>query len=252
MPEAPPSFRPAWREPPKYKTDRERGRGTRTERGYSNRWHRARTDYLQRHPLCVHCDGEGRATPATVVDHIVPHKGDDTRFWNEGNWQSLCKPHHDRKSAREGRWGLAHPEGLQPSAIPLAIVCGPPGGGKTTYAQTLGPTVLIDLDIIMAGLGGCGMYEAPDALLVPALVERNNMLQGLSRRTQGSAAFVVSAPSHAERRWWGEQLGVKPIVLDTPLDVCVERINADTRRGDKDRHIRHAKQWWLRYSADNG
>lgn len=38
------------------------------------------------------CD---RLTVATVVDHIVPHKGDQTLFWNEANWQPLCKLCHD-------------------------------------------------------------------------------------------------------------------------------------------------------------
>jgi 5-methylcytosine-specific restriction protein A len=38
---------------------------------------------------------------AEVVDHIKPHKGDMTLFWDENNWQSLCKMHHDRKTILE-------------------------------------------------------------------------------------------------------------------------------------------------------
>lgn len=81
-------------------------RGTSTERGYGTRWRKARATYLKRHPLCVLCEAERRITPATVVDHIIPHKGDSALFWDTGNWQSLCKTHHDSKTAREdGRWG---------------------------------------------------------------------------------------------------------------------------------------------------
>ena len=29
--------------------------------------------------------------PATVLDHIEPHKGDMTRFWDSTNWQGLCE-----------------------------------------------------------------------------------------------------------------------------------------------------------------
>jgi len=36
-----------------------------------------------------------------VVDHIVPHRGDRALFWDTSNWQPLCKPHHDAKTARE-------------------------------------------------------------------------------------------------------------------------------------------------------
>ena len=37
-------------------------------------------------------------TPATVVDHIVPHRGDHALFWDEQNWQPLCKSCHDKKT----------------------------------------------------------------------------------------------------------------------------------------------------------
>jgi hypothetical protein len=60
---------------------------------------------LSRNPLCVECERQGRITPATVVDHIIPHKGNLELFWDEDNLQALCKPCHDRKTAKEGRWG---------------------------------------------------------------------------------------------------------------------------------------------------
>ena len=76
-------------------------RGTAHARGYTARWQRARTRYLRQHPLCVECERQNRLTPATVVDHIIPHKGDMVLFWDEDNWQSLCKTHHDIKTAKE-------------------------------------------------------------------------------------------------------------------------------------------------------
>jgi 5-methylcytosine-specific restriction protein A len=42
---------------------------------------------------------------ATVVDHVVPHRGDQRLFWDPGNWAPSCKPCHDAKTAHEGRWG---------------------------------------------------------------------------------------------------------------------------------------------------
>ena len=76
-------------------------RGTATARGYDARWQKARAAYLARHPLCVECERQGRVTAATVVDHIVPHKGDQRLFWDQANWQSRCKPCHDTKTASE-------------------------------------------------------------------------------------------------------------------------------------------------------
>lgn len=42
-----------------------------------------------------------QVTPSTEVDHIVAHKGDMGLFWDQANWQALCKPCHSRKTATE-------------------------------------------------------------------------------------------------------------------------------------------------------
>lgn len=68
---------------------------TSAQRGYGYRWQKARAAFLRSQPLCAMCLSEERITAATVVDHIVPHRGDTELFWNQANWQSLCKPHHD-------------------------------------------------------------------------------------------------------------------------------------------------------------
>jgi len=46
----------------------------------------------------VECRSYERLTPATVVDHIIPHRGDERLFWDETNWQPLCKQCHDKKT----------------------------------------------------------------------------------------------------------------------------------------------------------
>lgn len=83
-------------------------RGTPAERGYDDRWRRARYAFLSEQPLCRACESTGRVTAAKVVDHIIPHKGDRELFWKRSNWQPLCKPCHDAKTAREdGGFGNA-------------------------------------------------------------------------------------------------------------------------------------------------
>ena len=76
-------------------------RQTAHQRGYIYRWQKTRVIYLANHPLCVYCERAGRLTPATVVDHIIPHRGDMALFWDEDNWQALCKKCHDSAKARE-------------------------------------------------------------------------------------------------------------------------------------------------------
>ena len=72
-------------------------------RGYDSRWQRERLAFLAAHPLCVECQKRGVYTKATVVDHIIPHRGDRVLFWDRDNWQALCKQCHDKKTGTEDR-----------------------------------------------------------------------------------------------------------------------------------------------------
>ena len=72
-----------------------------SSRGYGRSWQKASKQYLNEHPLCVMCQAEGRYRKATVVDHIIPHRGVTLLFWDRGNWQALCKEHHDKKTGNE-------------------------------------------------------------------------------------------------------------------------------------------------------
>ena len=67
---------------------------------HCRRWRKARLAFLAKNPLCVACEAEGKVTVATVVDHVVPHRGDLGLFWDVGNWSSLCARCHSLKTAR--------------------------------------------------------------------------------------------------------------------------------------------------------
>ncbi|MCH2551259.1 MAG: HNH endonuclease [Alcanivorax sp.] len=87
------------------------------KRGYGRRWRKAREDFLAANPLCVFCQKRGRVAAATVVDHIVPHRGDMKLFWRRSNWQALCKPCHDIDKQRLERGGAL--PGCDASGIPI-------------------------------------------------------------------------------------------------------------------------------------
>ena len=56
---------------------------------------------LMRQPFCCSCLAQGYRTRASVVDHVIPHRGDWRLFVDPDNHQSLCKSCHDRKTASE-------------------------------------------------------------------------------------------------------------------------------------------------------
>ena len=68
------------------------------QRGYDRQWEQARLDFLAQHPCCAMC-----GQPATVVDHVTPHRGDKTLFWDRSNWQALCTHHHNSAKQRQER-----------------------------------------------------------------------------------------------------------------------------------------------------
>lgn len=72
-------------------------------RGYNRQWQKASRSFLHSHPLCECCKAKGIYTKATVVDHIIPHRGNRELFWNRDNWQALCKQCHDKKTMTEDR-----------------------------------------------------------------------------------------------------------------------------------------------------
>lgn len=73
------------------------------QRGYNHEWRKARREYLAQHPHCRECTKHGITRLASVVDHVVPHKGDRNLFWHRANWQPLCTPCHNSIKQRQER-----------------------------------------------------------------------------------------------------------------------------------------------------
>lgn len=99
MPTMPKTFRPGIGAGIKHRTARQEHddrRGTAADRMYDGWWQRARARHLRDNPLCICCQANGYIRAASVVDHIVPHRGDATLFRDPANWQSLCAECHNK------------------------------------------------------------------------------------------------------------------------------------------------------------
>jgi 5-methylcytosine-specific restriction endonuclease McrA len=68
------------------------------------RWKRASFQFRRANPLCLGCRAIGVKTKATLVDHIIPHRGDRERFWNPHNMQPCCIACHGIKAMLEDQW----------------------------------------------------------------------------------------------------------------------------------------------------
>lgn len=100
----------------------------------TGRQRRARDAYLQEYSLCVEHNRERNTVFATVVEHIIPHRGEGRLFLSEDNWQALCQTCHDHKTAKEN-------DGF--SNAPFLGGCSTVGGRNLwspTHLAELGPT----------------------------------------------------------------------------------------------------------------
>lgn len=100
----------------------DRNRPPSNQRGYDHKWRFLRNTFLRRYPLCCKC---AKPTPATEVDHIIPHAGQaDPLFWKWSNLQPMCKPCHSSKTARDR---LGPRRGVTPEESAREVA--PPEGG---------------------------------------------------------------------------------------------------------------------------
>lgn len=232
MPTMPGTFRPGHAPKPgqrKREADRRRDLSSKDVRVRGRKGVAMRRRRLAREPCCRHCAERGIVTLATVVDHIVPlaFGGTDT----DDNVQSLCRDCDAVKTAMDSasQGGAAtHPEWLNPSAVPLTIVCGPPCAGKSTYVREhAGPRdVVIDVDSIASSIDAD--YEHWQGKLKGALWRktirvRNAMLGSLERQVRGRAWFIVAAPTAGEREWWRMKLGGEVVLLHPGVEECKRR-----------------------------
>ena len=66
-------------------------------------YRRARQAFLTKRPLCVMCKDEGLIVVAEELDHKKPCHGNVDLFWDQTNWQGLCRKCHEKKTAAENR-----------------------------------------------------------------------------------------------------------------------------------------------------
>nr|WP_246723484.1 HNH endonuclease [Rhizobium sp. ARZ01] len=74
----------------------------------TERWRKLRQKILLRDNFTckqtgVLCIGKYPADNSPVIDHKVPHRGDERLFWDEDNLQVVSKAYHDSEKQKQER-----------------------------------------------------------------------------------------------------------------------------------------------------
>jgi 5-methylcytosine-specific restriction endonuclease McrA len=86
---------------PRKQAEAKRQQDLAKRRGYRElktaRWQRFRKRLMsdRAYALCTCCKANGRTTAAALIDHIIPHHGDELLIYDEGNCQALCNWCHE-------------------------------------------------------------------------------------------------------------------------------------------------------------
>ena len=154
---------------------------------------------------------------------------------------------------RQGLWSI--PFDMRPSRIPVTIVSGPPGSGKSTHVKNNSQPGdhIIDFDDFMRSVGG-QKWDTNSEFVQAAFKLRNQAIHDLATVNRGQAWLIVTAPSAAERKEWCRQLRrAKSIVLHVDRETCKARIKADPNRQIAVKRMCAAvDEWWAIYAADGG
>lgn len=249
-------------------------------------WLTLRVLALQRDDFrCVICGADVSGRRQSRVDHIKPRRTHPELALSLDNLRTLCATCDSQSHREKGmrhyngdrvenfvvkgfdqngvpldpnhHWhtGAAslplrrepHPPGLKPSTVPLTIVCGPPGSGKSEWVASHAGArdLVLDLDVIASGLSGEPAHEwNPKAWLDLALERRNRLLADLGGPCPWAEAwFILSEPSAYWRDWWRRTLRPQRIVVLLPrMAVCLARIK---KRGGDGHGV---ERWFSHYT----
>lgn len=128
------------------------------------------------------------------------------------------------------------------------LITGAPGSGKTTLAKEMMTSgdIIVDLDMIKGALLNRADLHIDARDLVPMLeVVRAAIYQGISEGKAPGKAYIITTQNDKEiLNEWCEQLNADLHIMDTPKDVCIQRINDDDTRPDKEVFVDLVNQWF--------
>lgn len=136
------------------------------------------------------------------------------------------------------------------------IVTGPPGSGKTTWVheQMRDGEIVLDLDAIKCALVGNDDFHGQNAGIVTMLtVVRDAVYRAVAERKNPGKCYVITTETDLGKlRQLQVYLNADLKVMDTPMDICMERVKNDPTRPDKQVFYDLIKTWFDSWKGGEG
>lgn len=176
-----------------------------------------------------------------VAHHLQPltpeNVNDFSISLNPDNVQLVSHKTHNRLHKRFG---------YSNAQRKVYYVYGAPCSGKTSYVDSVkgNSDIVLDIDDIWTTLSHAKRYTKPEALKQNVFIVRNCIYDMIKTRAgKWERAYVIEGGANkAERERKIAELGAEPIFIDTPREICLERLSGD--------ELRSGNAEWRQYIVD--
>lgn len=120
----------------------------------------------------------------------------------------------------------------------VILVCGSPGSGKSYYVKKnkLKDDIVIDIDSLYYALTYLPLYQKPKSVLKYISSAKEAVFKEITEDQSGSTAWIITCGARAEsRQRFKDRFNARVIILETPVNKCLEHISSDETRSIKSR-----------------
>lgn len=136
------------------------------------------------------------------------------------------------------------------------IITGAPGSGKTTWVHEnmKSGEMVLDLDAIKCALLGNDEFHGQAVEIVPMLtVVRDAVYRAIAENKNSGRCYVITTETDlGTLRQWQVYLNAELKAMDTPKEICMERIKNDPTRPDKEVFYSLIDKWFENWKGGEG